>query len=297
MAGAVDRAAAFEVVRAVAATLELEDAEIELLGPVADNAVFRLPRRLVVRISSASAYQRALREVRTGRWLAAQGVPAVKPLESTDLPWSVDGHVVTIWHEVPDASMASTAELAGLLRQLHTLPVPSNFEIPALDPFVRLDEHLAAADTALSAGDRHFLAERLDQLRHEYAHVSAGLPVCVIHGDANRKNAVRGEDGVAVLLDLERFSLGPREFDLVVPAVYQRLGWYTDPEYDAFVTAYGWDIRTWDGFTVFAALREFRMTAWLISRLAREPRLKPEATRRLASLRNPDAPRLWTPGT
>ncbi|WP_329483252.1 aminoglycoside phosphotransferase family protein [Kribbella sp. NBC_01484] len=297
MAGAVDRAAAFEVVRAVAATLELEDAGIELLGPIADNAVFRLPGQLVARISIGSAYQRALREVRTGRWLAAQGVPAVKPLESTDLPWSVDGHVVTIWHEVPDASMASTAELAGLLRQLHTLPVPTNFEIPALDPFVRLEEHLAAADTALSVGDHRFLAERLDQLRHEYAQVSTGLPVCVIHGDANRKNAIRGYDGVAVLLDLERFSVGPREFDLVVPAVYQRLGWYTDPEYDAFVTAYGWDVRTWDGITVFAALREFRMTAWLISRLAREPRLQPEATRRIASLRDPEAPRLWTPGT
>jgi len=121
--------------------------------------------------------------------------------------------------------------------------------------------------------------------------------VCVIHGDANRKNAIRGRDGRAVLLDLERFSVGPREWDLVVPAVYQRLGWYSDPEYDAFVAAYGWDIRTWTGFSTFAALREFRMTAWLISRLTREPRLTPEASRRIASLRSPDAPRSWTPGT
>jgi aminoglycoside phosphotransferase (APT) family kinase protein len=297
VATAIDREAAFAVIRSVAAKLGVAETGTELLGPIADNAVFRLPGQVVARISAASAYQRALREVRTGQWLAAQGVPAVKPLESTDLPWSVDGHVVTIWHEVPDASMASTAELAGLLRQLHTLPVPSDFEIPALDPFVRLEEHLAAAGTALSVGDRRFLAERLDQLRHEYARVSAGLTASVIHGDANRKNAIRGSDGVAVLLDLERFSVGPREFDLVVPAVYQRLGWYTDSEYDAFVGAYGWDVRTWNGFTVFAAVREFRMTAWLISRLAREPRLKPEAARRIASLRDPEAPRSWTPGS
>jgi aminoglycoside phosphotransferase (APT) family kinase protein len=136
----------------------------------------------------------------------------------------------------------------------------------------------------------------LDGLRLEYARTSAGLPDCVIHGDANRKNAIRGSDGAAVLLDLERFSIGPREWDLVVPAVYQRLGWYDDSEYNAFVDAYGWDVRTWDGFHVFAALREFRMTAWLVSRLVREPRLTEEAARRIASLRAPDAPRSWTPG-
>ncbi|MFG1819202.1 phosphotransferase [Kribbella sp. NPDC049174] len=294
---AVDRDAAFEVARAVAAKLHVDDAGIELLGPIADNAVFRLPGRTVARIATAAASDRALREVRTGRWLAAQGVPAVRPLDSIEQPATVDGHVVTLWHEVPGASMASTAELAELLRQLHTLPVPTDFDIPALDPFVRVDEHLAAAEPALNASDRSFLTERLGELQAEYARVSARLPVCVIHGDANRKNAIRGADGRAVLLDLERFSIGPREWDLVVPAVYQRLGWYSDPEYDAFTTAYGWDIRTWPGFSTFAALREFRMTAWLLGRLVREPRLTEEATRRIASLRTPDSPRSWSPGT
>jgi len=48
---------------------------------------------------------------------------------------------------------------------------------------------------------------------------------------------------------------------------------------------------------VYAALREYRMTAWLLSRLAREPRLKAEADRRIDSLRHPEAPRSWIPGT
>ncbi|TDW18908.1 aminoglycoside phosphotransferase family protein [Kribbella kalugense] len=294
---AVDREAAYAVVRAVAARLGLDDTGIELLGPIADNAVFRLPGRTVARIATSAAGDRALREVRTGRWLATQGLPAVEPLDSIQQPFGVDGHVVTLWHEIPEASMASTAELAALLRQLHSLPVPTNFDIPALDPFVRLDEHLAAAEPELNASDRGFLTERLEELKAGFTRVTEGLPVCVIHGDANRKNAVRGRGGRAVLLDLERFSLGPREWDLVVPAVYQRLGWYSDSEYNAFVEAYGWDIRTWPGFTTYAALREFRMTAWLLSRLTREPRLRTEATTRIASLRTPDAPRSWTPGT
>ena len=294
---AMDREAAFAVVRAVVAKLGLDRGKIELLGPIADNAVFRLPGRTVARIATAAAGDRALREVRTGRWLAAQGLPAVQPLESIEQPLSLDGHVVTLWHEIPDASMASTSELAVLLRQLHELPMPTDFDIPALDPFVRLSEHLEAAEPALSPTDRDFLAARLEELRAEYASVSDRLQVCVIHGDANRKNAIRGRDGKAVLLDLERFSLGPREWDLVVPAVYRRLGWYSEIEYDAFVEAYGWDVRSWSGFATYAALREFRMTAWLLSRLAREPRLRDEATIRIASLRDPDAPRAWTPGT
>ncbi|TDO54963.1 Ser/Thr protein kinase RdoA (MazF antagonist) [Kribbella sp. VKM Ac-2527] len=295
--GPLEHTTALAALRAVAVELAIQDARIELLGPIADNAVFRLSGGIVARVARSAVRDRAVREVRSGNWLAAQGVPAVRPVETIDQPVTTDGHVVTFWHEVRDASMASTAELARLLRQLHHLPVPSNFEIPMLDPFVRLQEHLADAEPALSGADSRFLAERLDELRHEYAQVSAGLPVCVIHGDANRKNAIRGSDGVAVLLDLERFSVGPREWDLVVSAVYLRLGWYDEREYDAFVGAYGWDIRSWDGFGVLAALREFRMTAWLLSRLVREPRLKDETDRRIASLRHPDAPRSWTPGT
>ncbi|WP_405063250.1 aminoglycoside phosphotransferase family protein [Kribbella sp. NBC_01505] len=292
----LSREAALAAVKAVLGRLGGGDADLELLGPIVDNAVFRLPAGVVARISGAPSYERAAREVRTGNWLATQGVSAVRPLEVADLPWSVDGLVVTLWHEVPEAEMASTAELGGLLRGLHAVPVPSDFAIPALDPFVRVDEHLAAAAGALEMVDRQFLVDQLDELRPAYAAAAARLPDRVIHGDANRKNAIRGRDGITVLLDLERFSLGPREWDLVVPAVYQRLGWYSDPEYDAFVEAYGWDVRSWEGFAVFATVREFRMTAWLVSRLAREPRLAAEAGRRIASLRNPDAPRAWTPG-
>ena len=208
VASVFDREAAYAAIQSVAAKLGVRATEAELLGPIADNAVFRVPGHVVARISTASTYERALREVRTGRWLAAQGVPAVKPLESADLPWSVDGYVVTLWHEVPDASMASTAELANLLQQLHTVPVRSDFEIPLLDPLIRLEEHLAAADGALAHGDRRFLDEGLEQLRQEYARVSPGLPVSVIHGDANRKNAIRGRDGVAAWRALGRGDSG-----------------------------------------------------------------------------------------
>jgi aminoglycoside phosphotransferase (APT) family kinase protein len=293
----LEESRALSALRQVTRSLGIPDLEAELMGPIADNAVFRLPRQVVARVSTADVFDRALREVQAGRWLAMQAVPAVRPLESIEQPVMVDGHVVTFWQEVPGASTARTGELGDLLRQLHQLPLPADFEILPLDPFVRLDEHLASAEPELDQEDSNFLSDRLDELRGQYYEVSAGLAKCVIHGDANRKNAIRGDDGVAVLLDFERFSIGPREWDLVVPAVYRRLGWYSEAEYAEFVGAYGWDVREWSGFEVFAALREFRMTAWLLSRLAREPRLRDEATRRIASLRSPTTPRAWTPGT
>lgn len=74
-----------------------------------------------------------------------------------------------------------------------------------------------------------------------------------------------------VLLDLERFSIGAREWDLVVAAVYRRVGWYTEAEYGEFIDAYGWDVRDWSGFEMLAAARELRMTAWLRAHRPRTP--------------------------
>jgi hypothetical protein len=100
-----------------------------LLGPVADNAVCRLPGKLVARVTLRSAARRARREVLAGRWLADQGVQAVRPVETIDQPLLVDGHVVTLWYEVTGGVMASTAEFGKLLRQLHELSPPSDFEL------------------------------------------------------------------------------------------------------------------------------------------------------------------------
>lgn len=118
-----------------------------------------------------------------------------------------------------------------------------------------------------------------------------------MHGDAHRKNLQQSHgQGPAVLLDLERVSLGAREWDVVVPAVYRRVGWYTEAEYEQFVRAYGWDIRTWHGYEILAAARELRMVAWLSSRTSREPRLLPEARRRIESIRDASSHKRWTPG-
>jgi hypothetical protein len=165
--------------------------EATLLGPVADNAVFRLPGKLVARVTLRSAAPRARREVLAGRWLADQGVQAVRPVETLEQPLLVDGHVVTLWYEVTDGVMASTAEFGKLLRQLHELSPPSDFKLWPLEPFVRLDEHLTDAAEQLPVDEADFLLDRLAELRTKYELIEADLPITVIHGDANPRRGPR----------------------------------------------------------------------------------------------------------
>ena len=78
----------------------------------------------------------------------------------------------------------------------------------------------------------------------------------VIHGDANVGNVLLDERGQAVLIDLDSFSMGPREWDLIQTALfYDRLGWHTEEEYRTFVEVYGYDIMQWDGYETLADMR------------------------------------------
>lgn len=267
-----------------------------LLGPVADNAVFLLPDEgLVARLSSAQTVADVRRRLDIASWLESARLPAVRASRAVSQPLVRDGYVVTFWEEIPGVSIASTGEIGAALYELHRLSSPVGL-LEAFDPFVKLDAYLRAAD-GVGDRDRDFLQRYLAELRSAYAEVEFALPPGPIHGDAHRKNIVRGEDGVVRLLDLDHFSEGAREWDLIVSAVYHRVGWYTDQEYRDFVDAYGFDVTKWAGYEVLAGIRQLRMTGWLAARTGREPRLVPEVANRIASLRNPAQSPRWTPGT
>jgi hypothetical protein len=57
-------------------------------------------------------------------------------------------------------------------------------------------------------------------------------------------------DGSPVLVDLDGFAVGPREWDLVLTAMYfERFGWHTDEEYLEFAVGYGFDVMSRRGYT------------------------------------------------
>ena len=267
-----------------------------VLGPVGENATVFLPeQQLVLRTCANDHKERASRELALAHWLREHAVPAVRPAKGFSAPVLFQGWVITAWEFIPGIESGTTTTIATALQQLHRLSAPQGLALPELDPFDGVSGYIEQA--ALENQEKAFLDARLNELRDAYTRLRFALPRGPVHGDAHRKNIVRDNDGEPVVLDLERFSIGPREWDLIVAAVYERVGWYTTAEYEAFTSAYGWDIRTWSGFETLAAVRELRMTAWLCARTNREPRLLPEARRRIASLKRPKEAKRWQPGT
>ena len=278
-----------------AAGLDAGGAELLRLG---ENAIYRLRSvPLVARIARTADYLADIEtEVAVARWLESAGFPAVR-LRGPDVqPVLADGRVVTFWELVTDREVYGTLdELAALLRWLHDLDPPSSLVLRELRPFGRAEPRIAQAE--LSGDDRRFLRDRLAGLRKQYAEVQFVLPAGPVHGDANIGNILRRQaDGVAVLIDLDGFASGPREWDLVLTAMYfERFGWHTAQEYAAFAEIYGFDVMAWPGYPVLADIRELTMVTWLAQNAGESPEIAAEVTKRIADLRGGPGHRDWAP--
>ncbi|MFI1584734.1 aminoglycoside phosphotransferase family protein [Embleya sp. NPDC020630] len=265
-------------------------AEVIRLG---ENALYRCPGGVVVRIARAGQQASAVREIRVARWLASHGIPAVEALE-VDQPLLVEDRPVTFWRELPAHRAGTPVEIAALLRRLHDLPVPRQEGFGMLAPFVRLPERLSAS-TAVDVGDREWLLDRLAQLTARWEEgLPAGLAEAAVHGDLWSGNLAVDDAGVARLLDLERFSVGPPEWDLVSTAIkHTSFGKLSAEEYGAFVAVYGVDVTGWDGYALLRDIRELRMTSYVIQLASENPVHAREARWRVDCLRGRNGPRPW----
>ncbi|MGK4583988.1 phosphotransferase enzyme family protein [Kitasatospora sp. HPMI-4] len=260
-----------------------------------ENEIWRLAHGIVARISRTGQSDAAAREIAVARWLNALGLPAVRPLDGIPGPVEVDGRPVTFWHRLPPHRPAWAAELALILRRLHSLPrPPESLRLTRLDPFVRLAERIDGA-TTLAGSERSWLRHRLAGLNAAWsAGPPPGLPETVVHGDAWGGNVAVTSDA-AYLLDFERTGLGPPEWDLVSTAVDHRtFGLLTDAEYAAFCTAYGCDVTDWPGYPLLSSVRELRAVCYALQHAAADPpRHREQAHHRLACLQGRRGPRPW----
>lgn len=257
---------------------------------LAENEIWRLPGRVIVRIARPGQWRAAVREVQVARWLADNAVPAVRALP-VDQPVEASGHPVTFWEELPPHENGSVRDVVYLLKLLHPLPTP-DFPLGRLDPFVRVDERIDAA-TSLSEDDRNWLRERLAKLKEQWAQRPAGRPECVLHGDAWVGNVPRTAEG-PLLMDFERVSIGPPEWDLVSTALKMTTtGAVTEEEYAEFCTEYGMDVTQWEGYELLAGTRELRMTTYAAQHAATRPEWRAEAQYRVDCLRGRTEPRPW----
>lgn len=259
---------------------------------LAENQIWRLPgQQVIVRIAQSGQGTAAAREVRVARWLGHEDIPAVR-LVDVEQPVEVDDRPVTFWAELPPQEHGSVEDVAHLLLRLHSLPLP-DIDLGYLDPFVRVDERLEGA-TTISDGDRTWLRGLHRDLAAAWAERPAGLPDRAVHGDAWPGNFVRISDGPALMMDLERFSVGPPEWDLVSTAVRARTtGAVTPQEYDDFCNAYGADVTAWDGYPTLAGARELRMVTYAAQHAVGNPEWTDQAQYRVDCLRGRSGRRPW----
>ncbi|MFF0494220.1 phosphotransferase family protein [Nocardia sp. NPDC004068] len=266
----------------LSAGFDPSDADLMRIG---ENAIYRLPGGIVVRISRPRQEVAASREVAVARWMEGAGVEAVRVAPGIEQPMDVDGRAVTFWRELPPHRRGTRVQAAEALRKLHRLAPPAGFDLAKVAPFVRLEGRIEGA-RFLPDDDRRWMREHLARLRERWEGLPNGLPWCVIHGDAWVGNVVVADDGRVILLDLERASIGPPEWDLVHTAIkLSSFGWITAEQYGEFCAVYGYDVTTWDGFELLRDIREFRMTTMAVQAGTTDPRWREQAGHRLACIR------------
>ena len=274
--------------------LDADGARLLRLG---SNAVYHLKAPVIARISRLDTdIDHVRRTVAVARWLASVGNPSVRVIDG-DQPVIAYGYVVTFWQSVSDDGdqFATASEIAAILAQLHHLTVPEDLHLPSLDPFANAT-HRLEVNTWLTPDDRTFFAATLARLRDAYAGLEFVLPQGVIHGDASVGNVLRDSRGNPVLIDLDGFAVGPREWDLVLTAMYfDSFGWHTREEYEDFARVYGYDIREWPGYPVMREVREFLMVTWVMQKAPEDAWAAAEAAKRITALRTGASRMDWLP--
>jgi aminoglycoside phosphotransferase (APT) family kinase protein len=276
------------------AGLDTDGARLLRLG---SNAVYHLAAPVVVRIARHNADQNsACRSVAVARWLASVDYPAVRAID-IEQPITIDGHAVTFWESVSDDGdqYATVAAVAEVFARLHKLEAPSYLHLPPLQPFANASQRIMS-NGWLSPDDRSFLTDQLAALQEKYARLEFVLPEGVIHGDAGIGNVLHDSYGQPVVIDLDGFAIGPREWDLALTAIYyDSFGWHTREEYETFVNVYGFDIMRWPGYPTMRAVREFLMVTWVIQKARESERTAAEARKRIMALRNDASRKDWQP--
>src|SRR5215470_844701 len=256
------------------------------------NAVYHLPHAdAVARMGPLKRLEQARRGVHVTRWLSARGFPATAPLD-VEQAVQIDDYVVTFWryydhtrHHPPPS------ELARLLRQLHSFALPP-YPLPTYEPLESFfDELNTHGPNVLSVFEYDFLHEQAQALRRAYADLVSVLGRGLIHGDARVGNMLWDADAV-VLGDWDSVSLGPRELDPVITYQGTRYG-RSQADLDDFSQAYGWDIRTWPGYTTLRDIRDLQTLSAPLRLAVDRPQVADELHHRIRGLRAKDYEQQW----
>jgi aminoglycoside phosphotransferase (APT) family kinase protein len=263
------------------------------------NAIFAVPSAgLVIRIStSLAARARIAASLKVTAWLAESGFPCTAPAPVAGQPFTIDGKVASVWQYVPEAPgpPPSSSDLARLLRDLHSRPLPPSPPEALTDPLASVAAALRSAPAdGMPRRDRDWLAGQVEELRSRWAGLRFPHPPALIHGDAHLGNLIRAPHSTIVLGDWDHVAVGPREWDLAqVFYTSQRLGYPQREDVDGFGAAYGWDPRDWPGLPVLVAIREISGLSPYIRNAPAQSFSRRELAMRIGTLQAGDRSARW----
>lgn len=239
---------------------------------LSSNAVFALPAAgLAIRISTnLAARTRITASLPVTTWLADAGFPCTAPAPVTGQPFTLDGKRASVWQYVPEAPgpPPSAMDLARLLRDLHSRPLPPSPPEPLTDPLASVTAALQSAPPgALPDRDRDWLAAQITKLRRTWAELSFPHPSALVHGDAHPGNLIRAPHDVIVLGDWDHVAIGPPEWDTAqIFYTSQRLGYPPLDDVEGFGPAHAHDLaesrptrRAWGTRKVSGSDRDCRL--------------------------------------
>jgi aminoglycoside phosphotransferase (APT) family kinase protein len=97
-----------------------------------------------------------------------------------------------------------------------------------------------------------------------------------------------------VLSDWESVVIGPAEWDLVTMEIHCRRFGHPRETYERFCSAYGRDVREWQGYTVLRDIRELRMITTNARKAISSSRSADEVKRRVRQLRDDSEQGIWS---
>jgi Ser/Thr protein kinase RdoA (MazF antagonist) len=269
--------------------------KLELLR-FGSNAVFGVDEAHVLRVMRPTTSEAdARREIALVREFGRLEVPTVRlagdvaaqPLKALDC-------LGTVWERLtePDRHNAYCS-LGRLVRIFHQRT--DDLRVP-LEPWRQLassNRRLAQQRERYASDDVRMLTQWSERIASKLDQVKQALPPGAIHGQAEVGN-VLFRAGQPVLIDFEQVSNGPREWDLVHTAVAVTRFGRPEQCYRDFADAYGFDVRTWDGYQTYRRLWELCATTWLMQHDHRDRTVAQEIEVRLQTWREDNHDTRWT---
>jgi len=251
-----------------------------------------MPIGIVARVGELGTEEESRREIAVSRWLNDCGIRAVRAVEGLTQPTIVNGFTVSWWERLPSHRPATPDELGVVLRRLHATPTRPGLDLPALDPLESVRDRLASI-ASLDKSSHRWLVDQTSDLQNRYLEISSSIPTATVHGDAWQGNVAVTEDGEAILLDFEETARGPRYWDLIPIAVdYTDFARLSEMEYAGFVSSYGFDVTSIDGYRTLAEIQELRWLSFILGKMGSDRDATVEAHHRIACLRG-EIPKPW----